>query len=159
MRDDRSEVVIGGRMPRCDYTLLHIIFYKKLLHFIIKHLHLKSKYTVRWWSFNQTCKRHENDYHGIVVHNLGGHNSLCLKSYKFKIKKIKQMKKFKMLDVAQFFPRYKYYNLFAELRLAEMLQSAESSQYYTRCNNKCFLICSKFFYLLLTRDIVFLFLF
>ena len=51
---------------------------------------------VRWWSFNQNCKIHENDYHGIVVHTLGGHNSLCLKSYKFKIKKIKQMKKFKI---------------------------------------------------------------
>ena len=64
-----------------------------------------------------------------------------------------------MLDVAQFFPQYKkenietkYYNLFAELRLTEMLQSAQSSQYYTRCNNKCFLICSRFFCLLLTRD-------
>ena len=52
--------------------------------------------TARWWSFNQNCKIHENDYHGIVVHTLGGHNSLCLKSYKFKIKKIKQMKKFKI---------------------------------------------------------------
>ena len=41
--------------------------------------------TARWWSFNQTCKIHENDYHGIVVHTLGGHNPLCLKSYKFKI--------------------------------------------------------------------------
>ena len=51
---------------------------------------------MRWWSFNQNCKIHENDYHGIVVHTLGGHNSLCLKSYKFKIKKIKQMKKFKI---------------------------------------------------------------
>ena len=108
--------------------------------------------TVRWWSFNQNCKIHEKDYHGIVVHTLGGHNSLCLKSYKFKIKKIKQMKKFK-----KFFHykkkeniETKYYNLFAEL--AEILQSAESSQYYTRCNNKCFLICSRFFCLLLTRD-------
>ena len=53
-------------------------------------------HTVRWWSFNQNCKIHEKDYHGIVVHTLGGHNSLCLKSYKFKIKKMKQMKKFKI---------------------------------------------------------------
>ena len=41
-----------------------------------------------------------------------------------------------MMDVAQFFPQYKkenietkYYNLFAQLRLAEILQSAESSKY------------------------------
>ena len=59
--------------------------------------------TARWGWFNQTCKRHGKDYHGIVVHTLGGHNPLSLKSYKFKIKKIKQMQKFKMLDVEQFF--------------------------------------------------------
>ena len=69
--------------------------------------------TAHWWSFNQTCKRHEKDYHGIVVHTLGGHNPLCLKSYKFKIKKIKQMKKFKMMNDEQFFStvkKGKYWN-------------------------------------------------
>ena len=41
--------------------------------------------TARWGWFNQTCKRHEKDYRGIVVHTLEGHNPPSLKSYKFKI--------------------------------------------------------------------------
>ena len=49
--------------------------------------------TARWGWFNQTCKRHEKDYHGIVVHTLGDHNPLSLKSYKFKINLIKEIYK------------------------------------------------------------------
>ena len=47
----------------------------------------------------------------------------------------------------------------AELRLAEMLQSAGISQYCTTHSNKYFLICFGFFYVLLKQKMIFLTLF
>ena len=56
---------------------------------------------------NKLKKKHEKYYHSIKVGTLGGHNPLCLKSYKFKIKKIKQMKKFKIFSMIK---KGKYWN-------------------------------------------------
>ena len=40
--------------------------------------------TVRWAEIKWTSKKHEKYYHSIKVCTLGGHNPLCLKSYKIR---------------------------------------------------------------------------
>ena len=40
--------------------------------------------TVHWAEIKWTSKKHEKYYHSIKVGTLGGHNPLCLKSYKIR---------------------------------------------------------------------------
>ena len=67
----------------------------------------------------------------MKVQHLSSQESLCPKSYKLKIRKIKDLKNIKCQSDYFFDKRIKQSTIVCWLRLTEMLQSAGSSQYCT----------------------------